>query len=52
MSIGTSRRGPITVANACFELIPNMAIATAIASSKSFDEAATARDTCREMKVF
>lgn len=35
MRIGTSRSGPITVAKACLESIPKMAIATAIASSKS-----------------
>ena len=37
--IGTSSSGPITVANAWFELMPKIAIATAIASSKSLEEA-------------
>jgi len=34
-STGTSTSGPMTVANACWELMPNIATATAIASSKS-----------------
>jgi hypothetical protein len=34
MSTGTSTNGPMTAANATPELIPNTAIATAIASSK------------------
>ena len=37
---GTSRSGPITVAKAWPELIPKMAMATAIASSKSLEAAA------------
>ncbi len=36
--MGTSIRGPITAAKAWPELRPNTAIATAMASSKSFEE--------------
>ena len=35
ISTGTSTSGPITVAKATFDLMPNTAMATAIASSKS-----------------
>lgn len=37
--MGTSTNGPITAANAAPELIPNTAIATAIANSKLLLEA-------------
>ena len=39
MSTGTSTRGPMTVAKATADPMPNTPIATAIASSKLFDAA-------------
>ena len=39
MSTGTSTSGPITAAKASPELMPNTAMATAMASSKLFEAA-------------
>ena len=47
---GTSTRGPITPTKACWELIPNTAIATAMANSKLFPVAVKAIDAfCRKV---
>ncbi len=45
MSAGTSIKGPTTAANATPELIPNTAIATAIANSKLFPAAVKESET-------
>ena len=42
---GTSTSGPITPTKAWIEFMPNIAIATAIASSKLFDAAVKLSDT-------